>query len=135
VTVLRWHREIVRRKWTYGNAAKRGRPPTPAATVALIVRFAGENRAWGDGKIQGELLKVGHRVSCATIKRVLRRQRLAPAPRRGSITWRVLSIKVGAGDAQALGGAMRPGMPAAQAIAATPVTARQVAKRSALVWR
>jgi putative transposase len=88
VTVLRWHREIVRRKWTYGNAAKRGRPPTPAATVALIVRFAGENRAWGDGKIQGELLQVGHRVSRATIKRVLRRQHLAPGPRRGSTTWR-----------------------------------------------
>ncbi len=87
-TVLRWHRAIVKRKWTYGNTAKRGRPPTPAATVELIVRFARENRTWGYGKIQGELLKVGHRVSRATIKRVLRRQRLAPAPRRGSTTWR-----------------------------------------------
>ncbi len=87
-TVLRWHREIVTRKWTYGNTAKRGRPPTPDATVELIVRFARENRAWGYGKIQGELLKVGHRVSRATIKRVLHRYRLAPAPRRGSTTWR-----------------------------------------------
>ena len=87
-TVLRWHREIVRRKWTYGNTAKRGRPPTPAATVDLIVRFARENRAWGYGKLQGELLKVGHRVSRATIKRVLRCHRLAPAPRRGRTTWR-----------------------------------------------
>jgi putative transposase len=87
-TVLRWHREIVTRKWTYGNTPKRGRPPTPAATVELIVRFARENRAWGYGKIQGELLKAGHRVSRATIKRVLRRQRLAPAPRRGRTTWR-----------------------------------------------
>ncbi len=87
-TVLRWHRAIVTRKWTYGNTPKRGRPPTPATTVELIVRFARENRAWGYGKIQGELLKVGHRVSRATIKRVLRRYRLAPAPRRGSTTWR-----------------------------------------------
>src|SRR6476659_7359207 len=87
-TVLRWHRAIVRRKWTYGNTAKRGRPATPAATVALIVRFARENRAWGYGKLQGELLKVGHRVSQATIKRVLRRQGLPPAPRRGRTTWR-----------------------------------------------
>ena len=82
-TVLRWHRAIVRRKWTCGTTAKRGRPATPAATVALIVRLARANRAWGYGKLQGELLKVGHRVSQATIKRVLRRHGLPPAPRRG----------------------------------------------------
>ena len=87
-TVLRWHREIVKRQWTYGTTPKRGRPATPAATVELIVRFARENRAWGYGKLQGELLKVGHRVSRATIKRVLRCHRLAPAPRRGRTTWR-----------------------------------------------
>ena len=87
-TVLRWHREIVRRKWTFGNTVKRGRPATPAATVDLIVRFARENRAWGYGKIQGKLLKVGHRASRATIKRVLRRHDLPPAPRRGRTTWR-----------------------------------------------
>ena len=87
-TVLRWHRAIVQRKWTYKNTPKRGRPATPVATVTLIVRFARENRAWGYGKIQGELLKVGHRVSQATIKRVLRCHGLAPAPRRGRTTWR-----------------------------------------------
>jgi putative transposase len=87
-TVLRWHREIVQRKWTYGNTPKRGRPTVPVATVELIVRLAREHRAWGYGKIQGELLKVGHRVSQATIKRVLRRHDLPPAPRRGHTTWR-----------------------------------------------
>ena len=87
-TVLRWHREIVKRQWTYGNAPKRGRPTIPASTVDLIVRLARENRAWGYGKLQGELLKVGHRVSRATIKRVLRRHALPPAPRRGRTTWR-----------------------------------------------
>jgi putative transposase len=87
-TVLRWHREIVRRKWTFGNTAKRGRPATPAATVELIVRLARENPTWGYGKLQGELLKVGHRASQATIKRVLRRQGLPPAPRRRRTTWR-----------------------------------------------
>ena len=92
-TVLRWHREIVRRKWTYGNTPKRGRPPTPDATVDLIVRFARENRAWGYGKIQGELLKVGHCVSRATIKRILRRQGLPPAPRRGRTTWRCVGSR------------------------------------------
>jgi putative transposase len=87
-TVLRWHREIVQRKWTYGNTPKRGRPATPAATVDLIACFARENHTWGYGKIQGELLKVGHRVSQATIRRVLHRQGLPPAPRRGHTTWR-----------------------------------------------
>lgn len=87
-TVVRWHREIVKRQWTYGTTPKRGRPATPAATVEVIVRFAREHRAWGCGKIQGELLKVGHRASRATIKRVLLAQDLPPAPRRGRTTWR-----------------------------------------------
>ncbi len=51
-TVLRWHREIVRRKWTHGNTPKRGRPPTPAAAAEIIVRFARENRAWGYGRMR-----------------------------------------------------------------------------------
>ncbi len=46
-TVLRWHREIVKRKWTYGNTPKRGRPTVPVATVDLIVRLARENRCVG----------------------------------------------------------------------------------------
>jgi transposase InsO family protein len=87
-TVLRWHREIVRRKWTYGNTPKRGRPTIPAASVDLIVRLAQENRAWVYGKLQGELLKVGYRVSQASIRRVLRRHGLPPAPRRRHTTWR-----------------------------------------------
>ncbi len=87
-TVLRWHREIVKRKWTYGNTPTRGRPTIPDATVDLIVRLARENRAWGYGKIQGELLKLGHRVSRATIRRILRRHGLPPAPERGRTTWR-----------------------------------------------
>ncbi len=88
-TVLRWHRELVRRKWTYGNTPRRGRPPTSAATVEVIVRLARENSAWGYGKIQGALPKLGHHVSRATIKRVARRHGLPPAPqRRCSTTWR-----------------------------------------------
>jgi transposase InsO family protein len=82
-TVLRWHREIVRRKWAFANTAKRGRPVTPAATVDLIVPLARESRAWGYGERQGELPKVGHRASQATIQRVLRREGPPPAPRRG----------------------------------------------------
>src|SRR5215216_4975734 len=87
-TLLRWHREIVKRKWTYNNRPKPGRPSTPAACVELIARLARENPRWGYGKIQGELLKLGHRVSRSTIKRVLRQHRLPPAPERGHSTWR-----------------------------------------------
>ena len=87
-TLLRWHREIVKRKWTCDNRPKRGRPPLAAACVELIVRLARENPRWGYGKVQGELLKLGHRVSRSAIKRILRQHGLLPAPERGRSTWR-----------------------------------------------
>ena len=71
-TLLRWHCEIVRRTWTFANRPRRGRPPVSAACVELIVRLAREHPRWGYGKIQGELLKLGHRVSRSAIKRLLR---------------------------------------------------------------
>ncbi len=54
-TLLRWHREIVKRTWTFDNRPRRGRPPVAAACVELIVRLAQENPRWGYGKLQGEL--------------------------------------------------------------------------------
>ena len=50
-TLLRWHREIVRRKWTFDNRPRRGRPPVSAACVELIVRLARENPRWGYGRL------------------------------------------------------------------------------------
>jgi putative transposase len=87
-TLLRWHREIVKRKWTFDNCPKQGRPPVSDVCVEIILRFARENPRWGYGKIQGELGKLGHRTSRSTIKRVLREHRVPPAPERGKSTWR-----------------------------------------------
>jgi len=66
-----------------------GRPPVSAAIAALIGRLAAENRSWGYQRIQGELLKLGHRVSASTIRRVLRALKIPPAPKRHTdATWR-----------------------------------------------
>jgi transposase InsO family protein len=86
-TLLRWHRELVRRKWTFKRISVGGRPPITDEVRALIVRMGRENPRWGCLRIRGELAKLGIRVSATKIRTLLRRAGLGPAPRRGGPTW------------------------------------------------
>jgi len=86
-TILRWHRRLVTHKWTQ-TQPRGGRPPLADDVVALILRLARENPRWGYRRIQGELKKLGMSVSATTIRTVLLRNGLRPAPRRASVTWR-----------------------------------------------
>jgi putative transposase len=87
-TLLRWHRELVRFKWARCSRRRPGRPPLPTKVRELILRLAKENPRWGYKRIQGELQKLGIKVSATAIRRLLARRGLGPAPRRGGTTWR-----------------------------------------------
>src|SRR5215203_1185667 len=86
-TLLRWHRELVRRKWIYRNRRKPGRPPIDPEVAALILRMARENPRWGCVRGAGEFRKLGIRVDVTTIRTLLRRHGSGPAPRRSGPTW------------------------------------------------
>jgi putative transposase len=86
-TLLRWHRELVRRKWTCKRISAVGRPPIGEEVRDLILRMGRENPRWGSIRIRGELLKLGIRVSATKIRTLLRANGLGPAPRRSGPTW------------------------------------------------
>jgi len=87
-TLLKWHRQLVHRKWTFQHPHRGGRPRVERDTEALIVRIARENPRMGYDKIQGELLKLGLKIHPSTVKNILRRHNLLPAPQRGCSSWR-----------------------------------------------
>jgi hypothetical protein len=77
-TLLAWHRRLVTRRWTY--TGRPGRPGTSAEIRDLVLRLAEENPAWGYRWVHGELTRLGHPISQATVRRILR-ARYRPAPR------------------------------------------------------
>jgi len=82
-TVLKWHRELVKRKWTYAYAPKpRGNAPLSTVLETLIVQLARDNARFGYKKLVGELGKLGHRVGRSTVRDVLKRHGIQPAPDR-----------------------------------------------------
>jgi transposase InsO family protein len=84
-TLLRWHRDLVRRKWIYVH--RPGRPSIPAGTVAIILRLARENPTWGYRRIQGELVRMGVVLAPSTIWAILRRRGVEPSPMRSGPSW------------------------------------------------
>jgi putative transposase len=86
-TLLRWHRQLVARRWTYPHK-KPGRPPLEPSLRTLILRLADENPQWGYRRIVGELTGVGIAVSATSVRKVLLEAGVAPAPERGRSSWR-----------------------------------------------
>jgi putative transposase len=87
-TILRWHRDIVRRRWTArSKRGKTGRPATRRNIRALVLRLARENRDWGYRRIHGELAGPGVRVSASQVWENLKNAGIDPAPRRSGPAW------------------------------------------------
>jgi len=95
-TLLRWHRQLVARRWTYRHKAP-GRPPLEQSRRALILRLARENPHWGYRRIVGELKGLGVAVSATSVRKVLLAAGLQPAPERARSSWRTFLRQQAAG--------------------------------------
>jgi putative transposase len=80
-TILAWHRRLVARKWDYTAPRRPGRPATAATIKNLVMRMATENPTWGQRRVQGELVRLGHRIAASTVWQILHDAGIDPAPR------------------------------------------------------
>jgi transposase InsO family protein len=85
-TLLRWHRNLIARRWTYPSR-RPGRPTVTAQVRELVLRLARDNPTWGCRRIQGELAGLGYRLGASTIWAILTKAGAGPAPRRAGPTW------------------------------------------------
>jgi putative transposase len=86
-TLLRWHRALVRRRWTFPRRPP-GRPPMVSQARQLVLRLASENPSWGYKRIHGELTGLGYTLSPSTVWNILRRHGIEPVPGRARLSWR-----------------------------------------------
>jgi putative transposase len=85
-TLLRWHRDLVRRRWT--SRHRRGRPGVGLELRGLVLRLARENPTWGYRRIHGELCGLGYKLGSSTVWAILQRAGVDPAPIRSAVSWR-----------------------------------------------
>ena len=98
-TILRWHRDIVERRWAARSMRGRsGRPATRRNIKALVLRLARENPEWGYRRIHGELAGLGVKVAASTVWEILKTNGIDPAPRRTGPTWSQFPAFSGRGD-------------------------------------
>jgi putative transposase len=87
-TILRWHRDILRRRWAARSMrGKTGRPATHRNIKTLVLRLARENLEWGYRRIHGELAGLGVKIAASTVWEILKKAGIDPAPRRSALTW------------------------------------------------
>ncbi len=86
-TVLRWHADLVRWRWTFPRRAP-GRPRTGQPVRSLVLEMARDNPSWGYRRIHGEMVGLGHKLAPSTVWRILKDAGIAPAPARSGQAWR-----------------------------------------------
>ncbi|MHB1511201.1 MAG: transposase family protein [Acidimicrobiales bacterium] len=85
-TLLRWHRDLVAKRWTYPHGGP-GRPAIARGTTAVVLRLAKENPTWGYRRIHGELATMGVVIAASSVWTILKRHGIDPSPRRSGPTW------------------------------------------------
>src|SRR5207248_3863037 len=87
-TIVRWHRDLVKRRWTQPRGYRSGGRRTAPELRRLVLRLAAENPSWGYRRIHGELTGLGYRIAASTVWSILKRASIDPAPRRDGPSWR-----------------------------------------------